>query len=262
MARNGDLGSLWETQALEPSSQPSEKRGSWVLEGPSDLPKSHLFPAGTWGKKPGALTSISLSQWSDVLNLGGFYSITLWKIGSVCLGGMGAGGAGVMGQDESLTAPNVTEWSAGLGLVTLFATPQTPPQGPLSRGILQARVLEWVACPPPGDLPNPGIQLGLPHCRWILDQLSHQENQRRGFKSVWDSSQVEIVIKNPPANARDTRDVGSVPRSGRSPVAGHGNPLQYSCLENPMDRGAWWATVHRVTKRQTWLSWLSTHASV
>ena len=46
-------------------------------------------------------------------------------------------------------------------------------------------------------------------------------------------------------------DLGSIPESGRSPGGGHGNPLQYSCLENPMDRGAWWATVHVVTKSQT-----------
>ena len=49
-------------------------------------------------------------------------------------------------------------------------------------------------------------------------------------------------------------DLGSVSGLGRSPGEGHGNPLQYSCLENPMDRGAWWATVHGITKRQTWLS--------
>ena len=59
---------------------------------------------------------------------------------------------------------------------------------------------------------------------------------------------VALVIKNPPANAGDGRDMGSIPRSGRSPGGGRGNPLQYSCLENPMDRGAWRATVHRVTK--------------
>jgi len=58
------------------------------------------------------------------------------------------------------------------------------------------------------------------------------------------------VIKNPPANAGDTRDEGSIPGSGRSPAGGHGNPLQYSCLENPMDRGA---IVHGVTKSQTQL---------
>ena len=56
------------------------------------------------------------------------------------------------------------------------------------------------------------------------------------------------MVKNLLANARDARDVGSIPGSGKSPGGGHGNPLQYSCLENPMDRGAWWATVHRVTK--------------
>ena len=56
------------------------------------------------------------------------------------------------------------------------------------------------------------------------------------------------MVKNPPANADDTREVCSVPGSGRSPGGGHGNPLQESCLENPMDRGAWQATVHRVAK--------------
>ena len=60
-----------------------------------------------------------------------------------------------------------------------------------------------------------------------------------------------VVVKNLPANARDVRDLDFIPRSGRSPGGGHGNPLQYSCLENPMDRGAWWATVHSVTKSQT-----------
>ena len=56
------------------------------------------------------------------------------------------------------------------------------------------------------------------------------------------------MIKNLPPNARDIRDEGLIPGSGRSPGKGHGNPLQYSFLENPMDRGAWWATVHGVTK--------------
>ena len=62
-----------------------------------------------------------------------------------------------------------------------------------------------------------------------------------------------LVVKNLPATAGDIRDVGSIPGSGRSPRGGHGNPLQYSCLENPMARGAWWATVHRVVKSQTFL---------
>jgi len=58
------------------------------------------------------------------------------------------------------------------------------------------------------------------------------------------------VVKNPPPNAIDTGDAGLIPELGRSPAKGNGNPLQYSCLENPMDRGAWWATVHGVTKNQ------------
>ena len=59
------------------------------------------------------------------------------------------------------------------------------------------------------------------------------------------------MVKNPPANAGDLRDSGLIPGSGRSPGGGHGNPLQYSCLENPMDREAWWAIVHRVTESDT-----------
>ena len=60
-----------------------------------------------------------------------------------------------------------------------------------------------------------------------------------------------LLVKNPPANAGDLRDVGSVPGLGRSPGRGHDNPLQYSYLENLMDRGAWWATIHRVTESDT-----------
>ena len=65
------------------------------------------------------------------------------------------------------------------------------------------------------------------------------------------ASQVALVVKNPPANAGDTRDMGSLPALGRSPGGGHGNPLQHSCLEIPMDRGARRASVHRVTESQT-----------
>ena len=60
-----------------------------------------------------------------------------------------------------------------------------------------------------------------------------------------------LVVKNPPANAGDRRDAGSIPESGKFPGRGHSNSLQYSCLENPKDRGAWQAIVHRVTKSQT-----------
>ena len=60
-----------------------------------------------------------------------------------------------------------------------------------------------------------------------------------------------LVVKNLPANAGDIRDLGLIPGSGRSPGGGRGNPLEYSCLENLMDRGAWWVTVHRVAKGLT-----------
>ena len=81
--------------------------------------------------------------------------------------------------------------------------------------------------------------------------------QEWGFS--W-ASQVVLVVKNPPAKAGDVKSL--IPGSGRSPGGGHGNPLQYSCLKNPMDRAAWWAIVHGVTKSPTRQKWLSTHARV
>ena len=75
-------------------------------------------------------------------------------------------------------------------------------------------------------------------------------------------SQVSLAVKNLPANAGDERDAGSVPGLGRSPGGGHGNPLQDSCLENPVDRGTWRATVHRVAQSRTLLKRLSTHTLI
>ena len=72
-------------------------------------------------------------------------------------------------------------------------------------------------------------------------------------------SQVMVVVKSPPANTGDIRDVGSFPELGRSPAEGCGSLLQYSCLENPMDRGAWKATVPGVSQIQTRLKQLSMH---
>ena len=66
-----------------------------------------------------------------------------------------------------------------------------------------------------------------------------------------------LVVKDLPANTEDIRDVSLIPGLGRFPGGRHGNPLQYSCLENPIDREAWWAVVHRVTKSQTRLKQLS-----
>ena len=70
------------------------------------------------------------------------------------------------------------------------------------------------------------------------------------------------MVKNLPADAGDVKDTGSIPGLGRSPGGGHGTPLQYSCLKNPMDRGAWLATVHGFTKSQTRLKRLSTQVHV
>ena len=77
-----------------------------------------------------------------------------------------------------------------------------------------------------------------------------------GTTASFGDSQVALVVTNTPANAEDD---SLIPGLGRSPGGGHGNPLQYSCLENPMNRGAWWAAVHRVAKSQTWLNQLSKH---
>ena len=63
------------------------------------------------------------------------------------------------------------------------------------------------------------------------------------------ASQMALVVKNPPASAGDIRDTGSIPGLGRSPGVGHGNSLQYSCLGNPMNQGAWWITAHGGHKR-------------
>ena len=75
----------------------------------------------------------------------------------------------------------------------------------------------------------------------VTQQQQQQQVLQRGFPGG-------SVVKNPLANAGNTRDVDLIPGLGRSPGGGHGNPLQYSCLENPMDRGAWWATVRRAAK--------------
>ena len=71
-----------------------------------------------------------------------------------------------------------------------------------------------------------------------------------------------LVVKNLPDNEGDMRDAGSIPGLGRSPRVGDGYPLQYSCLENPVDKGAWWATVHRITMSQTRLKPSSMHTAL
>ena len=86
--------------------------------------------------------------------------------------------------------------------------------------------------PSPGNLPDPGVEPGSPTL--LVDALPSEPPGK------------PPVVKNLPANAGGIRDAGSIPGLGRCPGVGHGNPLQYSCLENPMNRGAWRAKVHGV----------------
>ena len=82
-------------------------------------------------------------------------------------------------------------------------------------------------------------------------QYRHLLGYSRYSDQIRWASQMVLVLKNLPASARDIRDAALIPGSVRSPGEGNGNPLQYSCQENPMDRGAWWATVHRVANSWT-----------
>ena len=106
--------------------------------------------------------------------------------------------------------------------------------------------------PPPGDLPKPGTDL----LSLVSPALTGRffTTEPPGKPDGDTDDEVVLVIKNLPANAADLRDMGSIPGSGRSPGEGNGNPLQYSCLGNPMDRGAWQTTVLGITKNQTGLS--------
>ena len=102
-------------------------------------------------------------------------------------------------------------------------------------------------CVVPGLQFKPGENLcyGSQRCHFTLNSDYWYFQQGRWSRNV--------VVKNLPINAGDERDSGSVPGSGRSPEEGNGYPLQYSCLGNPMDRGAWWAIVHGVTQSRTQL---------
>ena len=159
------------------------------------------------------------------------------------------------------------------------------PPGSSVHGILQARILEWVAIPFsrrsfwPRDWTQVSCTAGRFFTIWVtreynlgvLFESRHAHRKSTIYKhspDLWtiyipcicQGIQVAVVIKNLPANAGDIRDIALIPGSGRSPGEGHGNPLQYSCLENPMDRGAWWATGHRVAQSRTWLKQFTMHA--
>ena len=90
-----------------------------------------------------------------------------------------------------------------------------------------------------------------------LQSMGSESDTTEWARDHW-TSQVARVVKNPPANAGDARDPSLIPGSGRSSGVGNGNTLQYSCLGNSMNRGDWWATVHRVPELDT-TKWLNTH---
>ena len=139
-------------------------------------------------------------------------------------------------------------------------------QAPLSMGLSRQEYWSGLPCPPPGDLPDPGIQL-LSLLSYSLtseniNQRSHWNcahlfRDMSAFFAALESNQAfkgfpsALAVKNPPASVGDVKNVGLIPGSGRSPGGGHANPLQCSCLENPMDRGARRATVRGVAQGRT-----------
>ena len=143
------------------------------------------------------------------------------------------------------------------------------PPGSSVHGIFQARILEWVAISFSRDLPDPGIETGSPVLQadslrtsyegrpsslYLLMNIWLDFQFRLIMNEVAVNIQVHIfddqsfpsssVVKNLPANAEDAGDSSSITGSGRSPGGGNGNPLQCSCMGNPMDRGVRWVTVH------------------
>ena len=119
-----------------------------------------------------------------------------------------------------------------------------------------------IAGPPGGVKPEAGplltASLLQTSFQFSLEPYGCAHNSRTAV-ILYQASQVALGVKNPPANAEDIRDVSSIPGLGRSPGGGHGNPLQCSCLENPMARGAWQAAVHRVAQNQVQLKPFSMH---
>ena len=104
----------------------------------------------------------------------------------------------------------------------------------------------------------PELKVGRINC----DPRSQCQTYYRCIYAFTGASQVALEVKNPAASAGDIGESDLIPGSRMSSGEGNGNSLQYSCLENPMDRGAWWATVHRVTQSQTQLKLLRTYACV
>ena len=114
----------------------------------------------------------------------------------------------------------------------------------------------WDLVPWPGIEPRPCALEAWSLSHWTAREIPWEYF----FLSIRQWVKWMLVVKNLLASAGDIRDMGLIPGSGRSPGGGHGNPLQYSCLENPVGRGAWQAAVHGVTQSQLWPKRLSTHA--
>ena len=139
------------------------------------------------------------------------------------------------------------------------------PPGSSAHGISQGTILEWVAMPSSRDSSRPRDWTGI-SCigRWVLYTSTTWEALHTLIPMwfIW-SYAIHVVSTFPSkdfpggsdgkASAYNAGDLGLIPGWGRFLGGGYGNPLQYSCLENPMGRGAWQATVHRIAKSQTWL---------
>ena len=153
-----------------------------------------------------------------------------------------------------------------------FAIPWTVAfQASLSIGFPRQEYWSGLPFPPPRDLPNQRSNLSLLHWQvdslplshlgspsLIIREISIKTTMSSSHQSEWQppkkSTSRASLVKNLPANTGDTRNAGSIPGLGRSPGGGNGNPLQYSCLGNPTDRGAWRAAVHGVSKSWKQLS--------
>ena len=150
------------------------------------------------------------------------------------------------------------KWKWSCSVVSDSVTPWTVAyQAPVSMGFSRQEYWSGLPFPSSGDLPDSGIKPLLLHCGQTLYPMYNCVIEQ--YLTHW-ASQVVLAVKNLPTNAGDLRDLGSIPGLGRSPGRGHGDPLQYSCLENPMDREDWTGIVHSVTKSWTWLKRLSMHA--
>ena len=144
-------------------------------------------------------------------------------------------------------------WVQSLGLADAPEKEMAPHSSILAWGI------PWTE--EPCKLQSMGLQrVGHDWTHTHIQVKNHSLFVRNDINALYGTSQVALVVKNLSANAGKIRDEDSIPGLGRSPGEGNDNPLQYSCLVNPMDKGTWQATVHGVAKSWTWLKWFNMHA--